>query len=346
MSLVLRGVDYGPVQCASGAMGWFGEGYWYHRWVPGLNWKGCSLVSKTTTLDAREGNMPLDDKGQAKELFPSCVVVKPRKGVVLNSVGLSGPGLRSLLETGEWQKQAEPFFLSVMSVAPDRALAYPTEERHPSEDRLTEHAQIALMLEEFLQVGFQAPFALQVNLSCPNTSHDPAEIAKEAWATLGVYHNLRTAFNIPIVPKFNVLYPIEAVAELQRRCDGICISNTIPWGQLPADINWLGLFPRPDDGLSYEAEPHYYNIPDSPLKHLGGGGLSGRPLLPLVEEWVKAARGRGVTLPINAGGGILRPRDVDVLVKAGADSVFLGSIAILRGWRVKSTIRRAHRLMG
>ena len=112
MSLILQGIDYGPVQAASGAQGWFGEGYWYHKWVPGLNWKGCTFVSKTTTLHARKGNMEVDERGRAKRLLPKCIVVKMRKGVVLNSVGLSGPGAEALFMMGGLQRRMRPFFLS------------------------------------------------------------------------------------------------------------------------------------------------------------------------------------------------------------------------------------------
>ena len=343
MSLILRGVDYGPVQCASGAMGWFGEGYWYHRYVPGLNWEGCTFVSKTTTLHKREGNMPLrpDPLGmgrfESKELFPKCVVVKMRKGVVLNSVGLSGPGAEVLVERGVWQKRQTPFFLSFMSVAQSK------------EERFYEANTFADLLNGHIE-SFDAPFGLQVNLSCPNSGHDTSKIAKEAKEILQVFQFLRD--EIPIVPKLNVLYPVEVLKEIEPLCDAICISNTLPWGTLQADVDWIGLFPNERGDVLEKIDPLYNPIHDTwavnPLSRLGikGGGLSGRPLLPLVEEWVKAARGRGIDLPINAGGGILKPDDVDVLHKAGANSVFLGSIAILRGWRVRKTIKRAHKLMG
>jgi len=330
VSLVLRGVDYGPVQCASGAMGWFGEGYWYHDYVPGLSWKGCTFVSKTTTLSSRKGNMPFYDteiinrkkhRFRPIERFPSCIVVRFRQGVVLNSVGLSGPGADALFGAGEWQRREDPFFLSFMSVAGNR------------EDRIAEAHCFADLLNGYADT-FRSPFGVQVNLSCPNTGHDPDHLAQEAEDILGCFQFLRS--EIPLVPKLSVLYPVEAAKELQDLCDAICISNTIPWGQLPADIDWAGLFGVPESA----------DEPISPLAHLGGGGLSGWPLLKLVEEWVKAARGRGVDLPINAGGGILGPKDVDVLARAGADSVFMGSIAILRGWRLRRTIRRAHKLLG
>lgn len=301
-------------------MGWFGEGYWYHKYVPGLDWTGCTLVSKTTTLKPREGNMKLDERGRSKEWKPSCIKVWMGKGAVLNSVGLSGPGAEALFELGEWGKLEDPFFLSFMSIAPD-----PLERLH--------EAQVFADYVNGYANSFQAPFGIQVNLSCPNTGHDPEEIAKEARQILGVFQFLRP--EIPIVPKLNVLYPIEAVAELQDLCDAICISNTLPWGKLPAAVNWH----------SYSVCA-YADPPVSPLADLGGGGLSGAPLLPLVEEWVQAARGREIDLPINAGGGVLGPKDVNRLAKAGADSVFLGSIAILRGWRVRKTIKRAHEVLG
>jgi dihydroorotate dehydrogenase len=331
VSLRLFGVNYGPVQCASGAMGWFGEGYWYHNWVPGLDWAGCAFVSKTTTLERREGNMPFYDVEIVKqrkhhfrpqERFPKSVVTFPWKGAVLNSVGLSGPGAKALFETGQWQDKKEPFFISFMSIA------------KTLEERKQETKAFVEMVELF-EVDFGTQFGIQVNLSCPNTGHDTSKIAEEAAEILGLFQGLRKSCQIPIVPKFNVLYPVEAVREIEPLCDAICTSNTLPWGQLPAEVDWR------DYSACVHAEP-----PVSPLAHLGNGGLSGAPLLPLVEEWVKAARGRKIDIPIIAGGGILRPRDVDVLANAGADAVFLGTIAILRGWRLRATIRRAHRLLG
>lgn len=331
MSLILRGTDFGPVQCASGAMGWFGEGYWFHRWIPGLDWAGCTFVSKTTTLSRRQGNMPFWDteiinkqkhKFRPKERFPRCVAVYPLKGAVINSVGLSGPGSLDLFETGRWQDRDDPFFISFMSVA------------ESLEQRKKEALEFIKQVDRF-EMEFCAPFGVQINLSCPNTGHDPGEIASEAKEFLGLFQTLREDSNIPIVPKFNVLYPAEAVREIERLCDAVCVSNTIPWGKLPDRIDWR----------KYSVCP-YADPPVSPLHHLGGGGLSGKPLLRLVEEWVRQARGRDLSLPVIAGGGILAPKDVDVLARAGADAVFLGSIAILRGWRVRRTIRRARDLLG
>ena len=109
----LREINFGPVLDGSGVEGFFGEGYWFHKFLRplGLNFNGCAFVAKTATLKPRKGNMPLKDDGiTPKELKPKCVKVKLFKGVALNAVGLSGPGAIALFEDGRWQKRTRPFF--------------------------------------------------------------------------------------------------------------------------------------------------------------------------------------------------------------------------------------------
>lgn len=116
----LRGIHFRPVCNAAGAQGFFGEGYPHHRWWKrlGLTFENCGFVAKTTTLLKRSGNMPLADDGiTPREWKPKCIVVKPLAGVVLNSVGLSGPGAKALLDDGRWQdRDSEP--LPVVHVRP------------------------------------------------------------------------------------------------------------------------------------------------------------------------------------------------------------------------------------
>ena len=321
MSAVIRGVDFGAAWSASGARGGFGEGYWFHRFVPGLSWKGSTFVSKTTTLEAREGNMPLKDDWTPRSLHPRCVVVYPWEGHVLNAVGLSGPGAKALFETGHWQEWPDPFFLSFMAVGESR------------EDRLDEAEEFSVLMRSHLD-WFEAPVGLQVNLSCPNTAHDPGDLADEAAALLGCIRK-----NLPVTPliaKVNALLPFESAVQLQGHCDGICVSNTIPWG---STILWASRA----DQIPWNA---LCNSSKSPLKHLGGGGLSGAPLLPVVSKWIAGARRAGLTKHVNACGGIMRPLDVRLMaVGAGADSVSLGTIAMLRGWRLRKTIKKARELL-
>lgn len=304
--MLLRGARFSPVWNASGARGFFGEGYWFHSFFKplGLDYSGATFVAKTTTLEKRDGNMLLDERHRPVDLFPGCVRVKLFKGVALNSVGLSGPGIQALLPIWEGLSQQEPWFASIMSTATD------------AETRVQE---IQSMVTQ-LGITRAAP-ALQVNLSCPNVGLDPDLLVAEAEQYLTETQRLE----IPTVVKVNVTFPIEAAKEILKHpaCDGLVVSNTIPWGKLPDRIDWKGL----------------WGSTTSPLAHLGGGGLSGKPLLPLVQEWITSARQSGITKPLIGGGGVLSKKDAGVLLDAGASAIELGSIAFLRPWRVASIIR-------
>jgi len=310
----LRDIDFGCVWGASGVQGFFGEGYPYHHLTKSLGFgpvfDGMTFVAKTTTLDPKEGNMPLQPDGiTPKKLKPKCIRVKPWVGAVLNSVGLSGPGVECLLNTGKWQSRTEPFVLSFMSVAKVPA------------DRYTELAGFVTILKEQLP-QFNAPVALQINLSCPNVCLDTKKLLEEAQVLLSIAKQLK----IPLMFKLSVTTPVEAITDISKHpdLDALCISNTIPYGCFPEKINWEKLFGK-----------------KSPLEHLGGGGLSGAPIFPLVINWLEEAKDSGIEIPINVGGGIMSPADVDKAYGACADSIFIGSMAMLRPWRVRPTISRA-----
>ncbi len=309
----LRGVDFGPVWAASGVQGFFGEGYWFHRfWKPfGLDFDGVTFVAKTTTLGPNVGNMPLKRDFTPEERFPKCIVVKPFQGAVLNSVGLSGPGAMALFRRGLWQLRRDPFFISFMSIAKTSA------------ERLEELRRFVIIFKGELRY-FRAPVGLQINYSCPNVGLHAEELVGEVSEGLAIASEL----GVPIVPKFNAVLPVEVAAEISAHtaCDGICVSNTIPWGQLSDEINWEEIF----------------GTKDSPLRHLGGGGLSSAELLSLVISWIRRGRRAGLKKPINGGGGIHSREDGRFMFGAGADSIFVGSVAILRPWRVRGIVEDAH----
>lgn len=311
----VREVEFGPVLNASGARGFFGEGYWFHYLLRhfGLRFSGSTFVAKTTTLGPRAGNLVLKKDGLTlKHWFPDCVIVKPFKRVVLNSVGLSGPGAKTLLANGRWQQRPDPFFLSFMSDA------------KTAENRLWELKQFVSLLAEH-HSGFKGKFGLQLNFSCPNVGPGHKDDLAEAEESL----NLAACLDIPLMPKFSVLTAHQMVLKLSRHphCDAISVSNSIPWGECLPEINWKQLFGSTASPLSFRG--------------YGDGGLSGKPLLPLVCDYVSTLRRIGVEKPINAGGGILSPKDVVELRKAGASSVAIGSVAILRPWRVAEIISTA-----
>ena len=329
----LRGVDYGAVFNASGARGFGGEGYWFHGPLRplGLDYGGATFVSKTSTLEPRAGNMPLDVRGQPLARRPDCIVVKPFRGVALNAVGLSGPGLRALVDGAFAERERQsgersrhefmaPMVISLMSVAGS------------VEERLKEYQAMADILEPFVRERDAARgvlpgrprTALQINFSCPNAGLDPAELVEEIRSCCDY---VRNSLHVAVMAKVNALaLPTNKL----NFADAIVCSNTIPWGKLPERIDWKGLF----------------GSNESPLARYGGGGLSGKPLLPIVTDWIRAARAAGVKVPIVGGGGILSAKDADRVFDAGADAVELGSVAMLRPWRVRGIVRHVERRMG
>ena len=305
----LKEIPFGRVFAASGVQGFFGEGYWFHDPLKhfGLDFDNTTFVAKTTTLKPRPGNMPLQSDFTPRERMPECIHARPLRGVALNAIGLSGPGAEVLFKTGRWQKRVDPFFISFMSTAASRS------ERN---EELIEFVK----LFEFYLPDFYAPVGLQINYSCPNVGLHVDELLQEVEAGLLV----ASLLDIPLMPKFNVMLPVEAAREIGNHplCDALCISNTIPYGQLPDKIDWQKLFGSV-----------------SPLEKFGGGGLSGKPLLPLVLDWLERVRSIGFDKPINAGGGILSVADGEKVLQAGADSIFLGSVAFMRPWRVRGIVK-------
>lgn len=309
----LRGINFGRVWGASGVQGFFGEGYWFHHWLRsfGLNFDGAAFVAKTGTLYGCKGNMPLTDAWRPVERFPKCVKIAWVGGYALNAVGLSGPAATRLFETKKWQKRTRPFFISFMAIG-----------RTPAE-RIEELQRFVHLFQTYRR-SFITPIGLQMNYSCPNTGHDTRELIEEVEVGLTEASQL----GIPLIPKFNILLSTADAVRIGAHpaCDGVCISNTIPWGACPKKIDWESLF----------------GTKESPLARYGGGGLSGKPLFPLVLDWVTRARKAGFTKHLNAGGGILSKNDAIRMLHAGADSISLGSVAFLRPWRVKGIIGKVN----
>jgi dihydroorotate dehydrogenase len=328
----LRDIPFSPVSNASGGRNFFGDGYPFHGlWNAltkplrlfgvraGLTYEGANFVAKTTTLKARPGNMPLvGDSTKPSELIPKCIVVKPRHMAVLNKVGLSGPGIKRLLDLDRWQRRNEPFFLSFMATG-----ATVSERLRDTEEFLYE-------LVPRLPT-FNAPIGMQINVSCPNVKHGEQDgLPDEVGSLLDLY--ARHMPTTPLVPKFSVELEPAIAAKIARHdaLDAMVVSNTIPWGKYPDRIDWKGIF----------------GSDQSPLAHLdgpGGGGLSGAPIFPLTLDWLVKARRAGLKKPIYACGGILSPRNVRMVADAGASGFEAGSVSILCPWNAQPSIDEGRR---
>lgn len=324
--LVSRGVSFGSAMVASGTLNNFGEGYPNHKLLKAVlggrfDFAGATLVSKTATLAPRTGNMPLDEDFQPTEMFPKCIYLNPLKGIAVNAVSLSNPGIKALLNQRKWQNMERNHWISFMAA-----------DGNTLQLRLDETEGFAQILRKYKH-DFKARFGVQQNISCPNTDYDPAELAHEA---LEHGYILRKVLgDVPIDLKINAMTSIEAVRKIESNnvFDSLTCSNTIPWGKMPERISWKELF----------------GSDVSPLRKRGlqqDGGLSGWPLLPIVETWIREARSAGIRMSITAGGGILKPDDVDCLYHAGANAIALGSVSFLKPWNVQPIIQRAQKLFG
>jgi dihydroorotate dehydrogenase len=310
----LRGVEFGKIFCAPGARNFFGDGYPFHKYWKhlGMTWDGTGFVSKTTTLQPRKGNMPLEvDSTMPEELFPKCIVVKPLSGHVLNAVGLSGPGAANLLERGIWQAIRDPFSISFMSVAKTRP------------EREGELRDFVALLGRYLPF-FQAQVALQINWACPNTGVYHQDLAEE----VVVGWEIARGLGIPLVANFNPVTPVEVLGAGALYYDALWIGNTIPWGT--KGIDWKKIF----------------GSEISPLRSRGieqDGGLSGPVCLPFTIASVRKVREYiGSKVPIVAGNGIQKIQDLLPLQEVGASAVAIGVVGMVRPWAMKYIIEGAH----
>jgi dihydroorotate dehydrogenase len=306
---------FGRVWDASGVRGFFGRGYRFHRYLGpfGPDFTGSTFVAKTSTYHPRDGNTPLlgaDHDFEPKETFPKSVYVGLKglwTGNVLNAWGLSGPGLKALVATKKWQQYKKPYMISIMTVAEDPA------------EQMAEMEEAANLLRQ-LAFHSTASFAIQLNLSCPNTNMDPRKLILQGGRFLDILERVP----VPVAVKVAINMPLVAVAEISahKKCAVLSITNTVVFMDMSDKIDW---------------EKHFGKV--SPLPFKGGGGLSGPLLLPLAVDYIRKLRNDfGVTKHINGGGGIFYPTDALTYFDAGADSVSIGSMAMTRPWRVGPTI--------
>jgi dihydroorotate dehydrogenase len=266
--------------------------------------------------------MPLDDKLMPREKIPKCIHVDLFGSRVINAVGLSGPGLNYLLDQKKWQTRRTPFMISFMSVAIS------------SEEKLQEiRGAVTLIMEH--RNEFQADFAIQLNESCPNTGHASPKNVQEIQERLDVLKPLHDT-GVGVVVKFGLDTTPEMAAIIGEHpnCDGICIPNTIPFGAEGFGIPWNKWYPKGSPLTQRGLDPQFK------------GGLSGEPLRQLSLKWVEEIRDLGYVKHLNAGGGLLHPQHVDDFYDAGADSISLGCVAMLRPWRVAKIIHHAHHVFG
>jgi dihydroorotate dehydrogenase len=150
--------------------------------------------------------------------------------------------------------------------------------------------------------------ALELNYSCPNSAE---EIRENVVQGLKCTREVRERFpDLFLIAKISICHPYEFAQELERAgVNAIHAINTIPY-----EI----IFP-PD------------RYPPSPLRAVGGGGVSGGPALTAALEYNRGLR-RQVSLFLIMGCGVRNHEDVQRYFDLGADAVSFCTLA-LRDWR-------------
>jgi dihydroorotate dehydrogenase (NAD+) catalytic subunit len=320
--LHLGGIRFSSTWGASGVQGFYGEGYPYHRacnFFLGFNFGGMTFTAKTVTTEPRVGNMPMKEDGiTPRELMPACIAVTPRSwfmGAAVNAVGLTNPGIRAVIGSGKWQVREEPFCISWAPVGSSPA------ERE-AEAKAFVHALKVAMSPMF--GGFKSPFAIQINLSCPNTK-EVFDVVVEGLRWMEIFAEL----GVPLIPKVNALESVATILKIADHpaCAAVTTSNTLAWLL-----------------LSEADRRRYFGTIESPLRKRGlavDGGVSGRPTFRPMIDQLKSLQANKLTKPVIAGGGILSPQDVREAYIAGASAIALGSVAFLRPWNVRRVIEMA-----
>jgi len=322
----IRGIEFN-VNAASGVLGWFGEGYWYHRiferCIPFFKetMAGLDFVSKTTTWQENKGNLLLDENFEPKERFPDCIKVYPFHGMILKAEDFSGPGFKALLATGKYSRIKRPAYgISFMPVG--RTLEDMLWETRFFRDKL---------IESIAKEKIKLPIWLQLNQSCPNLKNQVQSLAPTK-EILRMLQPLSTNYNIVIDLKVNLLASNYEIKDLYQNnlFDILTVSNTIKFGTEVPDLNWRRIF---------------WWRKDSPLAKYGGGGLSGQPLFSAVCNKILSLRHHyGIHMPIKASGGISSVSRVRTIKACGADAIEFATVITLRPWRVYRLVKEARRI--
>ncbi len=135
--------------------------------------------------------------------------------------------------------------------------------------------------------------------------------------------------DVPVIVQLSIFVPPKVACAIARnpRCDAIMVLDEIPWKDFPE-----------------EARQVFFRTQKSPFAKSGGGYISGKYLNSFTAEWIRQCRRDGLHKPIIAGGGVLRPRDVEAFSRVGASAIGIESARRLRPWNVRRIIHRAQEL--
>ncbi len=188
-------------QCASGALGFDGLGYFWEkplRWLKVIDTTKFTVVAKTVTTNPRKGNLSM--------LHPWTCVRLLKHGTV-NCVGLSNPGI---------ERWADHY--------------YPRTPHNIAASIMTDSWEDAFALGSFLD-----PLNLmfvELNVSCPNTEH---KLSEKLYKTV---KGFKAACHHPIIVKLSSDQTKDQALVEQLAMDeieAIHAINTVPWNDIFPD---------------------------------------------------------------------------------------------------------------
>jgi dihydroorotate dehydrogenase (NAD+) catalytic subunit len=230
------------------------------------------LVTKAVSREPRHGN-PAPRVAE----FP---------GGMLNAIGLANPGLDQVLaEELPWLATRLTRARVIVNVVGF------TED---------EYVQVVQGLEQADGIT-----ALELNLSCPNTSRGGIEFGADCPSVTRIVERCRAVTRRPLVAKLSPALPDIAGMALVARdagADGVSLVNTLP-------------------GLLFDES-------GAPRLGNGNGGVSGPSLLPIGVLATRRVREKAPDFPIIGVGGIRSAADVRQYLRAGASLVAIGTAAL------------------
>jgi len=160
--------------------------------------------------------------------------------------------------------------------------------------------------------GWQCIKAIELNVSCPNTAN-AYETCKAAELMVKAMHPA----GLPIILKLGYQQPFFKICmDLDGMVSAYDLINTVPWRDV------------------YPCRP-------SPLAHLGGGGVSGEPIIYQAIRALRLVKESGlVKTPIISGGAITDFEQVKLRFKLGADAVAFGSIFLRHPTRPNTIVNQ------
>ena len=230
------------------------------------------IITKAVSREPRDGN-------------PSPRVAE-FEGGMLNAIGLANPGLQQVLaQELPWlarRLRRARVIVNVVGFTED------------------EYVEVVRGLEDAPGIT-----ALELNLSCPNTSRGGIEFGADGPSLRRVVERCRAVTRRPLIAKLSpALADIPAMAIIARDAgaDGVSLVNTLP-------------------GLLYGSR-------GAARLGNGHGGVSGPALLPVGVLATRRVAERAPGLPIIGVGGVRTAEDVQQYLQAGASLVAIGTAAL------------------